>query len=197
MINNNNYTINRRGQVVDMTNGKVAVAMTQIPEEYDTEFWCDEFEFNNVKKTLLTEQDDLEYSKNFTDPKLIKAVIEFQVLTDIEKNKLYIKIEIENHRRTTNNDHGMMENFYDVISKYNLYNFTSDEVFEIIASIDEEERELLCSIYLKNGFLHLGVVWIEARQYIKIYNDDYDYIQKYVVSKEYKKGYFKLFLPKS
>ncbi len=196
MIKDNTYTINRRGQVVDMSNGKVAVAMTQIPEEYDTEFWCDTFDFEDSKKTLLSEQDDFEYSKNFTDPRLIKAVMEFQSSSDIEKNKLYIKIEIENHRIATNNNPVMMEKFYDVISKYNLYDFTSDEVFEIIASMDEKEHELLSSIYLKSGFFHLGVVWIEAKQYIKIYNDDYDYIQKYNVSKEYKKGYFKLFLPK-
>ena len=113
-----------------------------------------------------------------------------------QKIKEESKIEIENHRIATNNNPAMMEKFYDVISKYNLYDFTSDEVFEIIASMDEKEHELLSSIYLKSGFFHLGVVWIEAKQYIKIYNDNYDYIQKYNVSKEYKKGYFKLFLPK-
>jgi hypothetical protein len=68
------------------------------------------------------------------------------------------------------------------------------EVHEITSSLElEEERNIITSIYLKRGFFHLGVVWIESNQYIKIIDDSDDYIQRYEISKKYNKGYFKLF----
>lgn len=136
----------------------------------------------------------MEYNKNFTDPKFIKAVIEYQSMTETEKNKLYFKMQIENFRISIQNNHEMMNHYYQVISKHNNFNFTSDEVHEITSSLElEEERNIITSIYLKRGFFHLGVVWIESNQYIKIIDDSDDYIQRYKISKKYNNVYFKLF----
>ena len=194
-IDGTTYSINSKNQVVNPTDHTVAIVLTQIPEEYDTDLWDDtSLTERNSTDSKLSENDYLEYNKNFTDPKFIKAVIEYQSMTETEKNKLYFKMQIENFRISIQNNREMMNHYYQVISKYNNFNFTSDEVHEITSSLElEENRNIITSIYLKRGFFHLGVVWIESNQYIKIIDDSDDYIQRYEISKKYNKGYFKLF----
>jgi hypothetical protein len=189
------YSINSKNQVVNPIDHTVAIVLTQIPEEYDTDLWDDtSLTERNLTDSRLSENDYLEYNKNFTDPKFIKAVIEYQSMSETEKNKLYFKMQIENFRILIQNNHEMMDHYYQVISKHNNFNFTSDEVHEITSSLElEENRNIITSIYLKRGFFHLGVVWIESNQYIKIIDDSDDYIQRYEISKKYNNGYFKLF----
>jgi hypothetical protein len=147
IINGNEYSINSKDQIIDPSNSKVAVAITQIPDEDDQEYWGDHLDWNpKYLKAKSYEKHDLKCSEYFTNPQLIKALIEFQSLSEEKK---------EREQRSLNTDS--------------------------------------LSYYLESGFFHLDIVWIKSNQYIQIYNCDEDYIQKYNISKEYKKGFFKLF----
>jgi hypothetical protein len=191
-INHTEFRLNGQEQVY--SNGKIAVAMTQMPEEYDTIYWGDYMEEItlddiNSKDSKLSSEKVFEFSKKFTDPKLIKTIIEYKSLSTEEKEKLYLKINYINYKKSANDNPIILER-YDMIIK-TQHNLTEEQLSEIkTLTLDEEEA---MPYYLGNGFDYLDVVWIESNNYIQIYNDYSDYIQRYNISKKYKKGYFKLF----
>lgn len=189
-INHTEFPLNSQNQVC--SNGKVAVAMTREPEEYDTIFWSDYMEEIslddiNSKDSKLSSDKVFEFYKKFTDPKLIKTIIEYKLLSTEEKEKLNLKINYINYKKTANDNPIILEKYDRIIkTQHNL-----EELSEIKTLTTDEEEAM--PYYLGNGFEYLDVVWIESNQYIQIYNDYSDYIQKYNISKKYKQGYFKLF----
>ena len=191
-INHTEFTLNSKNQVY--SNGKIAVAMTREPEEYDTIYWGDymgemSLDDINSKDSKLSSDEVFEFYKIFTDPKLIKTIIEYKLLSTEEKEKLNLKINYINYKKLANDNPIILEK-YDTIIK-TQHNLTEEELAEIKTLTTDEEDSM--PYYLGNGFEYLDVVWIESNQYIQIYNDYSDYIQKYNISKKYKKGYFKLF----
>ena len=80
---NTNTIITKYNQVYDPANNKVAVAMTKIPEEYDQIYY----------------NSDYKQAEDFTDPMLIYTIINYEQLTEREKIKIHIKIQIENYKK--------------------------------------------------------------------------------------------------